>query len=94
MSSNSKVSLIRNTISFLYDPQELKAVAALKSALLTESHGQLQFHKVGKGYVIFNKGNASSEQEKRKEPKTFQTGETTELKKEGDLYTTTTESST
>ncbi|GFR76264.1 gamma-aminobutyric acid type B receptor subunit 2 [Elysia marginata] len=33
--------------------EELQAVAGLKNALVTESQGRLQFHKVGKDYVIF-----------------------------------------
>lgn len=33
--------------------EELQAVADLSSALLVESHGKLQFRKVGKDYVIF-----------------------------------------
>ena len=28
-------------------------MAGLKSALVTESHGKLHFHKVGKDYVLF-----------------------------------------
>ena len=37
----------------VFCPQELRAVAGLKSALVTESHGKLHFHKVGKDYVLF-----------------------------------------
>ncbi|RUS73373.1 hypothetical protein EGW08_018875, partial [Elysia chlorotica] len=41
--------------------EELRAVAGLKSALVTESQGQLHFHKVGKDYVIFRRDNTQSE---------------------------------